>query len=45
VEGDIVNILSPRDLGVWGTDRLGDEMRGIRIIFGLEGLESGEGGL
>jgi len=29
-------------LGVWGTDRLGDEMRGFRIIFGLE---SGEGEL
>jgi len=32
--GDIMVILSPRVLGVWGTGRLGDEMRGFRIIFG-----------
>jgi len=30
-------------LGVWGTGRFGDEMRGIRIIFGCGGFRKGEG--
>jgi len=33
--GDIIDILSPRVLGVWGTGRLSDKMRGFRIIFGI----------
>jgi len=36
--GDIISILSSWDLGVWGTGRFGDEMRGIRIIFGIGGF-------
>jgi len=31
--------MSPSVLGIWGTGRLGDEMRGIRIIFGCVGYE------
>jgi len=45
VEGDIVNILSPRVLGAWGTGRLGDEMRRFRIIFGFERFRKGKGGI
>jgi len=40
--GDIIVILSSRVLGVWGTGRLGDEITGIRIIFGLGGLKGFE---
>jgi len=36
--GDIIVILSSRVLGVWGTVGFGDEMRGIRIIFGCGGF-------
>jgi len=32
--GDIIAILSPRVLGVWGTDRFDYKMRVFRIIFG-----------
>jgi len=32
-------------LGVWGTDRLGDEIRGIRIIFGCGGFRRWRGGI
>jgi len=43
--GDIISILSSRDLGVWGTGRFGDEMRGIRIIFGIGGFRKWRRGL
>jgi len=32
--GDIIDILSSRVLGVWGTGRFGYKMRVFRIIFG-----------
>jgi len=32
-------------LGVWGTGRLGDEMRGIRIIFGIGGFRKWKRGV
>jgi len=32
-------------LGVWGTGRLVDEMRGIRIIFGCGGFRKWKGGI
>jgi len=31
--------MSSRVLGVWGTSKFGDEMRGSIIIFGLGGLK------
>jgi len=43
--GDIISILSSRDLGVWGTLTFGDEMRGIRIIFGIGGFRKWRRGL
>ena len=43
--GDIIRILSSRVLGVWGTGRFGDEMRGIRIIFGCEGFRKWREGI
>jgi len=35
----------PSGFGRLGTDRLGDEMRGIRIIFGFERFRKGKGGI
>jgi len=42
---DLIVILSSRVLGVWGTGKFGDGMRGFRIIFGLDRLESGGDGI
>ena len=32
-------------MGVWGTGRFGDEMRGFRIIFGIGGFRKWKGGI
>jgi len=37
--GDIIVILSPRVLSVWGTIGFGVKVGGFRIIFGLDGLK------
>jgi len=42
---DRIDFLSSRVLSVWGTGRLGDEMRGIRIIFGCGGFRKWRGGI
>jgi len=43
--GDIIVILSPRVLGVWGTGRFCVKVGVFKIIFGLDRLESGGDGI
>jgi len=43
--GDRIAILSPQDLGVWGTSGFYVKMGVFRIIFGWGGLARGEDGM